>query len=403
MSLYTETVKKYKDLDQTVKVLDARKKETYKLNGIETVDFDDIGNLQIGFVVQESDEFGYGINSSEYVKNFFTPKHVWNHFVSMLNLPTRLIDYVEAFKRLPYSEREICLSNFSDSIRKLMNHRIQQQQESNRYKDHYLTVVDDIFGKFPRRISSGIYRPYEDRQALLDLDNNLGKINEVKNTNYTFDTAILSPYRSTFTYTDPDTKSRLQKKGDEIAHGITNINSEAKDNSNEFQYLIMRLQCENGLTSTFSNNDIRIRHVGDDFALRNRKAFIEIMKLGNSFAQMYYEMDKKSKTISNDWSDLMDIPSNILPMKNGDKQELIEIADKEGYDFDAYGLVQALTYKSSHNARTDNEIDNLNQKAVSIMKNIDRVNKWKPKRLTEKEEKEQKVIIDANFVNLNPE
>jgi len=81
-------------------------------------------------------------------------------------------------------------------------------------------------------------------------------------------------------------------------------------------------------------------------------------------------------------------------MRINEKKELISIAQKENYPFSAYGLVQALTFKSNHDAISDSKFKNLNQKAIDIARHVDKFNTWKPKRLQQKEVKQ--TILEGN-------
>jgi hypothetical protein len=65
-------------------------------------------------------------------------------------------------------------------------------------------------------------------------------------------------------------------------------------------------------------------------------------------------------------------------MKKGEKSELIEIAEKEGYKFTPYGIVQALTWKSSHKANSLEEVERLNNKANDIIFVANSIASWKP-------------------------
>jgi hypothetical protein len=398
-SLYSTNIKYYSDYNKVRKILEDRKRETYKLEGIEKVSFDKRGNLEVGFLVKESDELGYGEYSGVQLLTTFTPKYVFDHLTQLLKLPNRIYDYIQSFKRLPTSQRDVCLSNFSDNLSVLMNDRIERQKQNSRLREHFITIFNDVFGTFPRVIRSEIYRPYADAKALKDFNKNLEMLNENKqDANFYFERAKLSPYRSEFEYLNDTSKEKLEETGDEISHGIVNYNSETKDSSNGFKYLIMRLECSNGLTNIHTANELRVRHIGDDFAIKSRKAFIKTLQLGQRFAKLYYELDKKSKQISNDWNDLLEIPSDLLAMRKSEKQEVIDIAQKEEYEFSPYGLVQSLTFKSNHKDRKS--YDRLNKKAVKVMKNVEKINSWTPKRLRHSKADEKPEEIDANDVEL---
>lgn len=385
--MYSVSSKVYTDYESTVKVLENRKRETYELKGIDNINFNSKGDLNIAYIVRNADDLTYGSYDDEMIKDFFTPKYVFNHLASYLDLPAALYDYITAMRRLDKGDQQVALSNFSDNLKMFMNFRIKKQIESSRMRTHYITVFEDIFGKFARIIRSELYRPYEDSNALTDFHGNLELINKNSNSNYYFKRARISPFRSNFEYLDDTSKElKLVNVGDEMGAGVVNFNSETKDSSNGYQYLLMRLACLNGLVSTFKDSEIKIRHMGDDFALRSQKGFLKTLKLGDTFTKMFSDLDLKSKKISNNWNDLLTIPSELLAMKKNDKKELINIAQQEEYVFSPYGIVQALTFKSNHRTNSDNDFNTFNDKAVKIMRNVKKVNKWSPKSKTITEE-----------------
>lgn len=385
MSIYSLDRKRYTNLETVSKILENRTRETFKLDGINKIRFDDNGKLNFRFVVRESDEFQYGIYSTEKVKEWYLPKHAFAQLANYLRIPIRIYDFMQLGReQLESGENEVFLENLCENLELLCQERIEREKKSNRLKQHFITVFDDIFGTFIRRISSEIYKPYEDYRALTDTDKNLQKVNAKKNTHFNHRETYISPYKLTSNFVDDSQKINLKSVGDTIKAGITLINSETKDSSYGFQALIFRLACENGLISEFKDPALTVKHMGDDFKLNTRKAFIKVLELGKNFAKMFYELDKSEK-ISNDWNDLYQLPDSLFQMRNNEKKQLIEIAQKESYPFSAYGMVQALTFKSNHDAVSDSKFNGLNKKANEIARKVDKFNTWKPKRLQPKE------------------
>lgn len=377
----TTTRRRYTNLNQVTSILKNRKRETYKIEGIRKISFDEHGKLNFEFLVRESDEFQYGIYSNDLIKAWYLPKHAFSQLATYLSIPVRIYDFMHLGReKLEHSENQIFLDNISENLELLCQKRIKEEEESKRLKNHYITVFNDIFGNFVRRISSEIYRPYEDYKALIDTNNNLQKINEQKGMNYHHRETYLSPFKLTSNFIDESQKMVLKNVGDEIKGGITLINSETKDSSYGFQALMFRLACENGMISEFKDPMLTVKHMGDEFKLKTKKAFIKVLELGKKFAKMFYELDK-SETISNDWNDIYEIPNDLLQIRSNDKKELIDIAEKESYSFSPYGLVQALTFKSNHDAISDSKFNSLNQKAIKIAQKLEKFNEWKPKRL----------------------
>ena len=389
----TTTRRRYTKLENIVDILARRKRETFKLDDIKKIYYDENGKLNFQFLVRESDEFQYGIYSNDMVRSWFLPKHAFSQLANYLGVPIRLYDFIELGReKLDDSQNQVYLDNLSENLSLLCQKRISEEEESNRKKSHYITVFDDIFGDFVRRISSEIYRPYEDYKALIDTNQNLEKINAQKGTDYQHRESYLSPYKLTSNFVDESQKLELKNVGDTIKGGITLINSETKDSSYGFQSLIFRLACSNGMISEFKDPALTVKHMGDEFKLKTKKAFIKVLALGKNFAKMFYNLDK-AKTISNDWNDIYEIPNDLLQMRPNEKKELISIARKEAYPFSSYGLVQALTFKSNHDAISDSKFNTLNSKAINIARKVDKFNEWIPKRLRNKEPE----VIDADF------
>jgi len=393
----------FTNYDECYNFLKNRSKNTYRMCGIEQLGFNRLGDIEMTLRVQDSDEFTYAIHSNEYSKTFFIPKYVWSHIANFLGLPTNIFDYYKLLKeRFKVSELDIAMSYESEILEMLFNERNERKKLNKRLKDMFIAVFDDGFGEFPRVVKSSVYRPYEDFKALEDTCNNLRKVNARNGTAFEFQESYLSPYRSSFNFIDKNQKLELTHKGDQINAGFNLTNSETKNSSYRFQVLIMRMICANGLISTFPDTELTVMHAGDDFSIRCQKAFIKCLNLSNEFAKKFYELDKHTKVISNQWNDILDIPSEYLSLSNVEKQELIEIANKENYDLNPYGLVQALTYKSNHGANDDKTFDKYNNKALKILKNAKDIAEWIPKRLQENKTTENNQnILDVNDFEFN--
>ena len=384
MSKYSITRKRYTDLDNVVKILENRKRETFKLDGISKIYYDNDGNLNFRFNVRESDEFQYGIYSDEILKDWILPKHAFTQLANYLGIPVRIYDFMQlSHEKLNHSENSVFLDNLSENLELLCRERIEREKNSKRLKNHYITVFDDIFGTSIRRVSSEIYKPYEDYKALIDTNNNLEKVNTQKNSSYQHRETYISPYKLTSNFVDDKQKIQLKNVGDIVKGGITLINSETKNSSYGFQSLMFRLACSNGMVSEFKDSALTVKHMGDDFKTNTKKAFIKVLELGKNFSKMFVDLDK-SVSMSNDWNDIHELPDTLFQMRLNEKKQLIEIAQKENYPFSAYGLVQALTFKSNHDAITDSKFKSLNNKAIDVTRKIDKFNNWSPKRLNQK-------------------
>jgi len=394
------TRKHYTDINQVERILEARKRETFKLDGINKIFFDRDNKLNFRFVVRESDEYQLGIYSNDLIKEWYLPKHAFSQLATYLNIPVRTYDFIQLAsplrdeeKRLESGERDLFLENMSENLELLCKNRIEREKNSKRLQNHYITVFSDIFGTFIRRISSEIYKPYEDYKALIDTNNNLQKVNKAKGTSYEHTESYISPNKLTSNFVDSNCKIHLKNVNDTIKGGITMTNSETKDSSFGFQALIFRLACENGLISTFKDSALTVKHMGDDFKLNTQKAFVRVLELGQNFAKMFVELER-SKPISNDWNDIFELPDTLFQMHKNERKELITIAQKETYPFSAYGIVQALTFKSNHDAISDSKFKTLNEKAIDVSRKVDKYNKYVLKRLRPKESKKNEIDVN---------
>ncbi len=394
------TRKHYTDINQVEKILEQRTRETFKLDGISKIYFDNQNKLNFRFVVRESDEYQLGIYSNNLLKEWYIPKHAFSQLASYLNIPVRMYDFIQLSsplvdekKRLESGERELFLENISENLEILCQNRIEREKNSKRLQKHYITVFSDIFGTFIRRISSEIYKPYTDYKALVDTNKNLQKVNKAKGTSYEHTETYISPNKITSNFVDSNYRIQLKNVNDQIKGGITMTNSETKDSSFGFQALIFRLACSNGMVSTFKDQALTVKHMGDDFKSNTTKAFVRVLELEQNFAKMFVELER-SKPISNDWNDIFELPDTLFQMHKNERKELITIAEKESYPFSAYGIVQALTFKSNHDAISDSKFKTLNEKAIDVSRKVDKYNKYVIKRLKPKESKKNEIDVD---------
>ncbi|KKN04520.1 hypothetical protein LCGC14_1096470 [marine sediment metagenome] len=388
--------RRYTDKEVLLSILEKRKRETYKIEGISKIFFDDLNRLNFRFNVKESDEFQFGIYSSDMLKEWYLPKHAFSQLATYLDIPVRVYDFIHLGRhRLDKNELEVYLENLTENMELLCRNRLEREKDSKRLKAHYLTVFDDIFGSSIRRVSSEIYRPYEDYKAFMDTDKNLKKLNNAKGTDFQHRETYLSPFKLTSNFINEKVKIQLKNVGDTIKAGISLINSETKDSSFGFQALMFRLACSNGMISEFKDAGLTVKHMGDDFELHTKKAFIKVLELGKNFAKMYVDLDR-SKPISNDWNDLHELPDSLFQMRTNERKELIEIAQKENYPFSAYGLVQTLTFKSNHDAISDSKFNILNKKALDITRKVDGYNNYILKRNRAK--KQETVKTDDSII-----
>ncbi len=402
------TRKHYTNINKVEKILEQRTRETFKLDGINKIFFDKDNKLNFRFIVRESDEYQLGIYSNDLLKEWYLPKHAFSQLASYLNIPVRTYDFInlanplmDTEKRLDSNERDLFLENISENLEILCKNRIEREKNSKRLQKHYITVFSDLFGTFIRRISSEIYKPYEDYKALIDTNTNLQKVNKAKGTSYEHTESYISPNKLTSNFVDSNYKIHLKNIDDTIKGGITMTNSETKDSSFGFQALIFRLECTNGMVSTFKDQALTVKHIGREpttgekgkkkykpFSVKTIDAFIKILELGANFSKMFVELER-SKPISNDWNDIYELPDTLFQMRKNERKELITIARKESYPFSAYGIVQALTFKSNHDAISDSKFKTLNEKAIDVSRKVDKFNKFTPKRFRNKEVNEK--------------
>lgn len=382
-----ERAKTSTSLDETANILGSREYENYLLKGVAGLEIIRDG-LKIIFKVKEADAnlFQRGLPTIE--KEFFIPKFVWNHLCNSLGIPSRVFDYYQKFHSLlDKDDFNRCQENESEVLQILFDNRIKDQAKrqaegSGHYlKDLHITVFNDIFGEFPRRIATDVYYPFKDIETLELVQNGFTSINKnYADRNYRFKDAYISPYQTELHYTNTLTK-RPTVRGEEIEAGLTIINSECKKKSLTFQALVLRLTCLNGATSTFKDPDLSIRHYEANFERKVQNGFVKAVKLESEFAKQYLEAVNYNERISDNWADFLDLPRNLLEMKPNERQEIIDIAKQEDYEFTPYGVVQALTFKSTHRAHDDATKERINEKAVHILDNIELLQEWTPKTL----------------------
>ena len=366
-----ERTKTLRSLEQTEDILKNRIKTTYLLKGIEAIDIPRKNELHIMFNVIETDDHLIKKGMPETEEDFFISRYVFSHLANFLGIPSRIYDLVDSFWTLPIDKRIECTEFLGEILKTFFNHRIEQQEtEGSRLKDIYITVFDDHWGKFPRVIHSGIFYPYADYKALKMLLKGLETINE-QNTDreYSFKSAELSPYQSKFNFTNY--KSQLEiRPGETIESGIAVINSECKRASFNFQNYILRLECANGMTSNIRDVDLRVKHYESGFQQKIQNAFVKSLRLEDKFASKYIEAVSYDQEISEDWADLLDIPSSILALSNAEKTELIEIGRNKYDKFTPYNVLNTLTDKGTHGTHDDSSKERYNAKALNLLDNI---------------------------------
>lgn len=375
-----EKGKTFKSYDKTLDFLDNRVKETYMLKGIIGLEIMSNG-MKILFGVHETDN-NLILNGSYMEKEFFIPKYVWSHLTGFLKIPSPVYDFYQSFHGLLDKEDfKTCQNNEAENLEIMFNNRLEAKKQNNRLKDIFITVFKDSFGEYPRVIHSELYYPYRDSEALETVNNGFEALNrKYDDRDYGFKTAFLTPYCSNFNYTNNLTKTPT-KIGEELESGLMIKNSECKLASFTFQTLMVRLACLNGLISNFRDSELKIKHYENGFERKIQNGFVKSLKLENKFASQYLKACEKTKPISLEWNDIQEIPNSILAMKPNEKQELIEIAKFEDYEFSPYGILQALTYKTTHRVHDDSNKERINKKALHILDNIDLLSEWKPKRL----------------------
>ena len=369
-----------KSLEQTESILKNRVKKTYLLKGIVDIDAPRRNELYIVFDVIETDDHLIKKGMPLVTKDFFISRYVFSHLAGFLGIPSRVYDLVDSFWTLPVDKRIECVEYLGEILKRFFNHRIEQQEtEGSRLKDIYITVFDDHWGEFPRVIHSGIFYPYADYKALKMLLKGLETVNEQNaDREYSFKSAELSPYQSKFNFTNFQSQTKV-RQGETIESGIAVINSECKRASFNFQNYVLRLECANGMTSNIKDVDLRVKHYESGFQQKIQNAFVKSLRLEDKFASKYIEAVKYDQEISEDWADLLDIPSSILALSNAEKTELIELGRTKYGKFTPYNVLNTLTDKSTHGTNDDSTKERYNSKALNLLDNIENLAIWIPK------------------------
>ena len=347
-----------------------RQTEKYIIKGIVKIDIIG-GEFYFTLEIQEPESVGIE------VREFYMPKHTINHLFRTVDIPTALLGYYDTLNTsLPDDQRKEAFEYESKNLSNLYGARIEKQLTSKRTKDMYLHVVEDGFGKYPRAITSEDYIHYADSDALADFQFKVDDLNKRDKSDYEFSMAMLTPFSTRVGYIN-DT---IEIMKEEISTGFCWLNSEMKRNSFQLLNQMIRLLCSNGMFSrTGGDNIYRIPHKGENFELKQAVALNGIITLEDKFTEAYQSLERYSKNpISDKWDDLYQLPTRYLAMKKGEKSELIEIAEKQEYEFTPYGIVQALTWKSSHKANSLEEVERLNNKANDIIFVANSIASWKP-------------------------
>ena len=358
---------KYSDVEDFLK---KRQTEKFIIKGIVSIDIKK-GEFYFTLEVQEPE------STVIEVHEFYMPKHAINHLFRTVDIPTALLVYYHTLNTsLPDDQRKEAFEYESKNLSNLFGARINKQLTSKRTKDMYLHIVEDGFGKYPRAITSEDYIHYADADALSEFQDKIEAINKRDKSDYEFSMAMLTPFSSRVGYVS----EVVQVMSEEISKGFCWVNSEMKRNSFQLLNQIIRLICSNGMYDrTGGDNIYRIPHKGENFELKQELALNGILTLEDKFMEAYQSLERFSKkTISDTWDALYQLPNRYLPMKKGEKTELIEIAEKEGYKFTPYGIVQALTWKSSHKANSLEDVERLNDKANDIIFVANSIASWNP-------------------------
>jgi len=372
----------YDSIEKMRDVLEKREKETYLIQRLKGVHFN--GDLTMLFDVREVSDDLKILLSGSHEKEFKMNREVFRHFCEFLRIPSKVYDYFQGFSGVNDGiNRKILKENESENLQILFNDFMGKELKGNKSKKLYLTSFRDVFGDFPRVIHSSRYVPIEDLKVLEMLEKKFQSFNrENSDKEYKFMKGFLTPYISEFEYIDEKHEKGYefheQDVGEAIKSGIVIRNSETKHASFTYQVMILRLMCTNGLFSSFMEDDLKIRHDAIGFHLKVQKGFSRIMELEKLFMDVYLKSLKYQEPLSLNWNDLYNIPSRYLSLRRREKQELIELAQKENYSFSPHGILQALTYKSTHEVKNEEERNRYNRKALQILDNLESLQTWKP-------------------------
>lgn len=368
-----EKGKKFKKLDDAIDFLDNRTKYTFQTMGIAGLEMENNAPKLIIDAI-EVDEF---LNRTDFKAQeeigFFIPKYVYNHLAEFLGMTSA--KYSKDYQRYLSCEKENIekLLELEGNILKILF----EDRHKKGDKADYLTVFDDGFGKYPRVWHSKVYSPYPDSKALDKMLKGFEAINARSTLNYEFDELFATPFKSTLTFLNKETKPLLIK-GDEYEKGIVIQNSECKGASFNFRATMKRKVCDNGAITEF-NKDLAVRHYENGFERRVQKAFTEALKLPDQHASEYLKALEYDDKISDNWADFVEIPKEFVSMRASEKEEMVSIARRENYDFNVNGIIQAITYKNSHDVYDDDNYERLNAKVLNVMRNANRISHWRPR------------------------
>jgi hypothetical protein len=372
----SEKTKTIKDKKEAQKILDARTKQTFLLKGILGLEINS-ADLMITFDAIETDDHLIKKFSFATAQTFFISQYVFRHLANFLGIPSAVYDLIMDTRRLSASDRIEVLEHLAEVLRIYFNHRI-IEVENSRKKDIFMTVFTDIFGSYPRVIHSEIFYPYPDGEALTKLDTGVQTINEQNpDRQYTFRSAKISPYQSEFNYTNKLSRTQATR-GTTIESGFTATNSECKKASYNFQSYVLRLECMNGATSRYTDNDLRVKHYEAGFESKITRAFVKALQLEDKFALKFIEATKYDQKISDDWADLLSIPSSILALNTPERKELIELGQEKYGEFTPANVLNTLTDKATHGSKDDSTHERYNEKAVILMNRIEQLDQWVP-------------------------
>jgi len=372
-----EKGKTFKSLDQTIDFLEAREKFTFKIKDISGLEIIDKG-VKMALDVVEVDEHLLSNGSSREEIEFFISRYVFSHLASFLKIPTTMYDYYQRFLQLEKADFEACCENESEILGILFSDRYKAGDKTD-----YITAFKDGFGFYPRLIHSKVFYPYRDDKALNKMLTGFDSINQRSNLDYYFYKAFLTPYKSSIYFNDRNSiivPKNQAHAGDIIESGIMMQNSECKGASFNFRTSVVKLVCDNGNVSAF-NSDLAVKHYEGNFERKVQIAFSEVLKLTEQHAKKYLDAINYDNEISDNWADLVEIPSKYLAMKPNEKQEIAEIGRQQGYDFSVDGILQAITFKGSNRVYDDSNFERLNDKANTIIELAPEIAQWKPKRL----------------------
>ncbi len=367
-----------KNLDKTIDFLNNRKKNTYKIRGIDDLEVINRG-LKLELEVLEVDDHLKETSSSTNDIEFFISRFVFGHLAQFLKIPSRMYDYYQRFLTLSKDDFEYCCDKEGKILKTLFADRLNDKNK----KPNFITVFEDDFGIYPRVIHSSIYYPYKDSKVLNIMIKGFDSINKrySDSLNYEFEKAFLTPYQSSLYFLNRYTHEAAPTRvGEEIETGLCIQNSECKKASFNFRTAIMRLSCSNGSISRF-NKDLSVKHYETNFERKVQLAFTKALELEDQYATKYLKAIEYDNEISDDWGDLIQLPNKFLSMRDNEKKEVIEIGKNQNYNFSPNGIIQAITYKNTNRTHDDQTFERLNEKVNDLIDTAPELQEWRPKRL----------------------